>query len=268
MTMKSTLLTSLVVAGASAAVAAVTTSLIVDTRARPEPASPAAGPVPSPSGTETASMTAELRELREENVALEQRLDDLESLLAQELARRVPVAEAYEAERKDTPASSDDIAAIVGDGSSLPPAFVASVGVALKEIREEEDRLREIKRQEERAARIEERLTQLQEELGLTGYQTGEMRVALTSLEEKREALRQSIEGGGGDRREMFEGFRTLYEETSTQLQTILTPQQFEAYQQSDRGRFGGFGGRDRGRGEPPLPDFQGGPQGPQGVGR
>jgi DNA repair exonuclease SbcCD ATPase subunit len=254
-----TALTLLIAAGASAVVAALTTSLLVDTRSAPGASSPAAaGPASGLSNGASeagAALADEIRDLREENVVLQQRLDDLEVLLAQEIAGRVPV-EAVEATAEST-REAEQVAALLGDGGGeLPPAFVASVGQALKEIRDEEDRQREIRRAEERSARIEERLTQLQEELGLTSYQTGEMRVALTTLEEKRDALRQSIDAAGGDRREMFEGFRTVYEETSAQLQTILTPEQFELYQQSDRGRFG-FGRR-----EGPPQGFQGGEPG------
>jgi len=262
MTMRTTVLSALVVIAASAGVAALTTSLIVDNRAPAASAPASTASTPARSAEESAALAEELRGLREENVALHQRLDDLEALIAQEMSR-VPI-EAVDATRKDgaTPKEASQVAAILGDGGSgeLPPAFVASVGQALKEIRDEEDRQREIKRAEERQARVEERVGELQEELGLSSYQTGELRVALTGLEEKREALRQQIDDGGGDRREMFEGFRTLYEETNAQLQTILSPEQFDQYQQSDRNRFGGFGRR--GEGGP------GGPPGGQTGGR
>jgi predicted nucleic acid-binding Zn-ribbon protein len=248
--MRSTALTLLIAVGASAGVAALTTGLLVDTRSSSGSSVPAAAPASAASGDAAAAVAEELRGLREENVVLQQRLDDLEALLAQEIAGRIPI-EAVDARMEPSEATmastqeAAQVAALLGDGGGeLPPAFVASVGQALKEIRDEEERQREIRRAEERAARIEERVTELQDELGLTSYQTGEMRVALTTLEEKRDALRQSIEAAGGDRREMFDGFRTVYEETSAELKTILTPEQFELYQQSDRGRFG-FGRRE-----------------------
>jgi DNA repair exonuclease SbcCD ATPase subunit len=257
--MKTTVLTALIVAGASAGVAALTTSLLVDTRSGPERSASIAAPPPAQmaAGQDVSEL---VRGLREENLALQQRIEELEALVAREIASRVPV-EAPGAPAKGAAGPAAQVATLLGDGSGeLPPAFVASVGQALKEIRDEEDRQREVKRSEERSARIEQRLTELQEELGLSGYQVTEMRGALTTLEEKRDALRQSLYASGGDRREMFEAFRTLYEETSAQLQTILTPEQFAQYQQSDRGRFGGFGRRGDGGGPPGFPG--GGPTG------
>ena len=202
-------------------------------------------------------LSREFDDLRMENAALSERLAALEARLAELQGTRTPVATAREESRTERLAD-DAPDAVLRDGSALEvtPAFVASVGRALDEIKAKEEAEREAKRKELQAQRIEERVTRLQQELGLTNRQASDLRTALIAQDDKREALFVGMRDGVGDPRDLRESFRVMREETNATLQTVLTPDQFNGYLQREDFDFGrrgpDFGGGNRPGGDPP----------------
>jgi hypothetical protein len=184
-------------------------------------------------------------ELRISNTALLERVAALEIRLAESLSARQAVAVESQTGAAGVELAAADVRSQFQSGLELTPAFLESVDAALQRIEAREAAEREVERKQQRAERIEERLKRLQEELGLNSKQTTDMRTALLTQEQKREALFESMEDGGGDRREMRESFRTIRDETYAALESILTPDQLAAYRQSEESEFGrrGFGG-------------------------
>ena len=187
-----------------------------------------------------------LGELRRQNDELLMRIAALESRPDAAPAVRAPVGDdGFKDEVRNWMASFED------ESGQVPEAFVASVGDALDQIREQERLERQQEMADAQAQRLEERLNQLREELGLSQYQVDEMRTVLTEQDLKRAEL---FAGGweNVDRGAMRETMQTMREETDKALATILTPDQLEGYERSERqnrGGFGGFGGGRRGGG-------------------
>ncbi len=209
-----------------------------------EVASPLAGPSPEAQRA--------LNELRLDNAALRERLVALEARLAEFASTRTPLAV-----ESDGGAGLEFAAARAARQPSpefaVDDDFVASVGRALDQIEAKDAAARELRRKEQQALRIEERVAQLQQELGLTNRQASDVRTTLIGADDKREALFAGLRENQGDPRELRDGFRTLRDETYTALQGVLTPEQFETFKKSDESDFG-------------RRDF-GGPGGPGGAG-
>jgi septal ring factor EnvC (AmiA/AmiB activator) len=208
-------------------------------------------------GTGTSDTIGETRhaldELRLENASLQDRLASLEARLAESQSSRTPVLTLS----ADTPEMAAPLASDGGMRAAtmldVTPEFVASVDQALDKIKAREDAERELRRKEQQAQRVEERVTKLQAELGLNNRQSSDLRTTLIAQDDKREALFNSMRDG--EPRDMRESMRTLRDETHTALQSFLTPAQFEAYQKSEEsewGRRGPGGGGDFGGGRPP----------------
>lgn len=215
----------------------------------------------APPGAPTADTVRGLDDLRMENASLKERMASLEARLAEALSSRTPLASASQELR--APLAADDGGAML-QSLEVTPAFVASVGQALDTIRAKEDAEREQKRKELQAQRIEDRVTKLQQELGLNNRQTSDVRTALITADDKREALFASMRdmAAGGPGEGMREGFRTIREETHTALKATLTPEQFEAYKTSEESEFGRRGFGDFGGGRPPDGGNRGGGNG------
>lgn len=200
----------------------------------------------TPAGPAASAEVAELRrgqtELLQRLAALEQRLAELASTRTAAAPSAVPatVLEAGDA----TAALARELA---GDEPlELTPDFVASVEAALGRIQKAEEAEREKARKELAAQRIEERVTRLQQELGLTNRQASDLRTALLSQDEKRETLFAGMRDGTTDPALVRDSFRTLRDETHAELQRVLTADQYAAYVRSeerDFGRRGDFGG-------------------------
>lgn len=248
----------LVALGAGAA-AAVATSVLLEPRKSSEPVERAATPGQSHATTDTSALAASIESLRTENAMLLQRLDQLDERISLGLSAREAVAQAEPLEAEGSIATremAEEVAAMLDGGSGpLPPAFVASVGQALGEIRAEEERLREIERKERQAQRLEERLVTLRDELGLSGFQVSEMRGVLVLQDDKRNALRSAAREGA-DRQVMFEGYRNIQQETYTALGSVLSPEQLDSFKKTEENEFGGGRGQRRGeqREGPPPP--------------
>jgi hypothetical protein len=209
-------------------------------------------PLGAAAAPDVSAIPRALDELRLENAALSERLSSLEARLAELQSLRTPLASlgAAPAER---PADDDPDAALrSGATIEVTPAFVASVGKALDTIQAREEAEREAKRKELQAQRIEDRVAKLQQELGLTNRQASDLRTALITQDDKREALFAGLRDGLGDPRDLRDSFRVIRDETHATLQTVLTPEQFSAYVQTEESDFFRRG----------PPDFTGRPPG------
>ncbi len=198
-------------------------------------------------GTEVGDRTSRaLDELRLENSALRERLAALEVRLGEFASTRTALAAEGQASASSRYDAEESASAAL-QSIAVDDDFVASVGRALGEIERKEEAERAQRRKELQAARIEERVTKLQTELGLNNRQTSDLRTALIGADDKREVLFSSLREGEGDPRDVRDSFRDLRDQTYTTLQGILTPEQFETFKKSDedfgRRDFGGPGG-------------------------
>jgi len=247
---------------AAGAAAAVATSVLLQPRSPTEPVERAATPGQSHATSDTSALAAGIESLRTENAMLLQRLDQLDERISLGLSAREAVAQAEPLEAEGSIATREmagEVAAMLDGGSGpLPPAFVASVGEALGEIRAEEERLREIERKDRQAERLEERLGTLRDELGLSGFQVSELRGVLVLQDDKRNALRSSAREGA-DRQSMFEGYRTIQQDTYTALGAVLSPEQLEGFKKTEENEFGGRSRRQGETREVPPPPQDGG---------
>jgi len=248
------LLASSVIAVVAGVGTALATRAFQDAPVRVEPESRVAS---EPAAVQPASAERALDELRMENTTLKERLAALEARLDTLASARTPLA----AERADTAALSSEGHAGASESTedvAVDDDFVASVGRALDEIQRKDDAKREQKRKEQQAQRVEERVTQMQQELGLSNRQASDVRTALIAADDKRAAMFDSLRDAEGDPRDLREGFRTLRDDTLASMKTILTPEQYETFrknEEQDNGRrgFGDFGPPDGGGG--PGPD-------------
>lgn len=189
----------------------------------------------APVGDGASSPARALDELRMENAALAARLGELESRIAELLSTRTPAAPALGGSSGGRLA--DDALAAAPSRRELlevTPAFVDSVQKALDSIHAREELERENRRKELQAERIEQRVTTLQQDLGLTSRQTSDLRTALIAQDDKREELFTGMREGLGDPRDLRDRFRTIREETLASVQTILTPDQYAGFVQRE----------------------------------
>ena len=97
---------------------------------------------------------------------------------------------------------------------------------------------------------MEDRLAKLQTDLGLDQTQVDSMRGIFQNqtvkVDEMRQSMREARDSGldMGSMREMWTGLR---DDTNTAVQGILSPSQYEQYEESNSNR--GWGGRGRGGG-------------------
>lgn len=179
-----------------------------------------------------------LDELRMENSALTERLTSLEARLAELQSTRTPVVSMGDGSAERLLDDAPDAAFRSASAPEVTPAFVASVGKALDAIKASEEAEREAKRKELQALRIEERVAKLQQDLGLNHRQSSDLRTALIAQDDKRETLFTSMRDGLGDPRDLRESFRVIRDETHATLQTILTPEQFSGFLQTEDSDF------------------------------
>lgn len=247
--MKSSLLIGLVAGGASGAVSAALTTVLLDT-----------APETSVSAIDPAG--GDLAAVRAANESLAQRLGRLEDRFAVERPagtrpERAP-ASAAEADELDVDQLKDLLASFEAMEAAPPAKFQSMVDRAI-ESREERERLeREERRRQERDERLAERVAEMAGKLGLDAGQQSALTDVLTAREAEREEVFRALREGGtwGDREALRETFVTLAATTNAQIQGVLTEQQYAQYQElygGDRGGFGGF----RGGG-----DFRGGDRG------
>lgn len=248
-----------IVAGGGAALAAG--ALIGSSAPRTEPGQPRPLAVEARETGAAPDVTRELDQLRLENTGLTQRLAALEQRLAESLTTRVALASPSVLD-PDAPAGTSELASLLtGD---VTPEFVARVDEAMATIKAREDAVREAKRKELQAVRIEQKITELEGKLGLNNRQASDLRDVLIGQDDKREKLFASMRDPQGDPRDMRDGFRTIRDETMAALETFMTPEQVEGYKQSEERDWGRGPGGERGG----PPGFGGDGTRPQREGR
>jgi hypothetical protein len=237
-------MTAALLAGAIAGAAASgVTALVLSSG--PGPNQPrAAGP------DDGADLAAEVADLRAQNAELTRRLEGLEAQAAMATpVTRQPVAAD---EAIDVDELRDLLASFQTPDVAPPPRFQSLVDQAI-EAREERERAeREEQRRLEREQRMDEQVARIAERLGLDPNQQAGMREILVERDQMREDMFTALRNNGGppgDRGAMREVFQEMTQKTNAKLQALLTPQQYEQYQDqfADRGGRGGFGGRGRG---------------------
>ena len=160
----------------------------------------------------------------------------------------------------DVVTGGDEIAAVdatseaitIGETRVSQAQFERWVKQANDNIRAQERAEREEERRIRDGERIEERVASLTTELGLDAVQQSEFRRHFEEQNIKRRDLMQSMRDGTLDRSQRREAWETMRSEANTDLQSFLSGDQYERYQESDNNdsnRFGRRGGGgDRGR--------------------
>lgn len=197
-----------------------------------------------------------LATLERQNIDLLERLIELEQRQLMSAANRQPVM--------DTSGDSADLAqvkqeyqqlvAAMNDPEAvLPETLRAGVSQALDDIRAQEERERDERREAAAEKRLEDRIAKLASDLGLDHIQVGEMRNILVTENTNRTEMFTKMREGG-DFGNMREAWGKLRDDTNDALAKVLTPIQMDQYKESGgtgmNFRGGGFdrGGR-RGRG-------------------
>lgn len=203
-------------------------------------------------------LRGEIAALRAENAELQARLDEI--AMRQELLERRPAA--AETRREPVP-SGDEIAvdeklrqlvAALENPALAPASGIESLVLDVLETKEQQEEYdRAERRRQLTEERVQERVLELTEQLGLDSRQANEMHRVLTEEQLGREKLFLDMRDDGVfDRRTMRDGMREIRETTHTELQAILSPGQLEDYESLEERRFfggppgGPFGSRDR----------------------
>lgn len=202
-------------------------------------------------GLQVAALERSLDELTRENARLGERLRMLED----RPAIAAPAREAVVAARPEAVELEEELqtlaAALRDPRGDMPENFRQSVDSALRSIREEEERAREEERRERYEQRLDERLAELSVELGLTQYQSGQLRTVMLDINDKRDALMSSAREEG-DWMSVRDGMRDLRSQSEASLRQVLDIRQYEQFMNGSGGAllrgggFPGFGGDDR----------------------
>ncbi len=203
----------------------------------------------SDEGRQITQMTDRMERLLDGQEMLADRIARLEARpLAASTPRRAPVALPA---APAMPAELERLAASLSDESApLPSNFTARVGEAMEEVRELERQEEAARREERFEDRMERRLAELQESLGLSTGQVLSLGNVLRDDRTARTELFTEIRESG-DWGSIREASQALREDRDAALAGVLTPSQLEQYQEEesdDRG-WGGWGGGGRGGG-------------------
>jgi uncharacterized membrane protein YgcG len=246
--MSNSLLPTLLLATAAGAVSALVVTSLSGSDA---PAAQAVGAASAEGVSQSVagSTEAELVSLRAENQELRVRIEALESRPAGE-------------SRAAVQPSVEELAAAVAEvqsnaGATATPrddAMYTQVEAALESIRETERAEAAKAREQREVERMEERLTQMAERLGLTPAQTNDMRGLLLQQEQIEDDLRAQREAGM--ERDAYRVARDQAREAErAELTRILTPEQLQQYDaRNDRGNDRGSEARNRGNSDGGAP--------------
>jgi len=190
--------------------------------------------------------------LRDSLAALAQRMDTLGMTLETLQTRVAELGEgpgarvAADAVRQEEIDELRGLLSAVRDpetGSEQLEGLVLNV-LEAKETRERAERAE--RRSEALAERMDERVADLTEKLGLNGYQAGEMKRILTTEQTSREGFFIEMrEGGSWDRTAIRDGMEEIRTEARSSAQAVLSASQYDQYVEQDSGfGFGGFGRR------------------------
>lgn len=217
---------------------------------RPTRASTVAG---SASSADEA-LREELSALAETSGEILQRLTDLEERqVALEL--NPPTTASLREPVTDEVAPVDlgplkDLAAALDAVDGAPSAQLHSLVLDVLASKEAQDRAeRDQRRLEATQDRVNQRVDELREELGLNSRQANDMgRVLLNEQVRRDEFFGRMREGFSGDRESIRDEMRTIRSDARAEVETILAPDQYDRYVELEDSRrgFGGWG--DRGR--------------------
>ncbi len=250
--MKNTILITVLVGAVAGAGSSVLTRGLTKAPAQEPSADHTAGLTPG--GAVGDDVAEQMAALQRENSELAMRLAALEKRGASSSREAVANqgSEDYEQLQQDIA----DLAAALKDPQSVQAVGLrSSVRLAMEQIKEEDDLVRQQEREERDIARIDERLDELQGKLGLDQVQKKSMREVLLTETNKRNELFSAMRNGAGgmDRNTIRTSMTELREEVNTSLANILSPMQLEDYKaleaESGWGGFGGRGGGGGGRG-------------------
>jgi hypothetical protein len=213
----------------------------------------ASGPV-STRGGETAALSGTIEEqvaalgreqarMRDE-FALHQ--SGVDQKLGELLARstRVGVAAAEHAEGTPEAAAALVANELAASGAVLAdPQFETAVAAAIERIEQREREEQDQARRQRELDQIEERLASMRTELGLDGFQETQMRTILIDNLDKATVLRDAMRNDTLTRDEMREGFTNLRTGLEEAVAGVLSPAQYEQFQEDFARQFGGMGG-------------------------
>lgn len=147
----------------------------------------------------------------------------------------------------------DMLGSVEGAPAAATPSLEAAVANVI-EMREERERQeRDQRRAEAEEKRLEDRLAKLQSDLGLDQTQLDSMRGIFQEQSRKADEMRQSMREArdtGLDMGSMREMWTDLRDSTNESIKGVLSPSQYEQYEESNANqRWGGRGGNTGGRG-------------------
>ncbi|HET6203895.1 MAG TPA: hypothetical protein VFI25_13970 [Planctomycetota bacterium] len=186
-------------------------------------------PAPPANGGTWKALEAQAEELRQ-----------LRSLLG-ELASRVETIELAPVSPREpaAPAVAERVAASIPPPAAAGDDLHAAVAAALREEREAERKQEENRRAEQRGQQLERRLDRLSETLALASAQKDSLRKLFQEDDERRRDVADRAARGEVDWTDpgVREEMRGYVEARQQRLQGILTPDQYEKYQESPEGR-------------------------------
>ncbi|MEM6674947.1 MAG: hypothetical protein AAF726_19010 [Planctomycetota bacterium] len=212
-------------------------------------------------GAPSDDVLAAIEELRAENRELRQRVEEIEidTQLAPVLSSGGGRS-AVNVSESDLKDAIRDTLASMGSAESgfAPTPEMQSVVENVIEMREERERLeREQRRADAETERLENRLADLQTELGLDQGQVASMRSILQDERvrqtEMRDKMREARDAGTMNMTEMRDMWIEMRDTTNAAVEGVLSPSQYEKYEESQEsrrwGRRGDGGGPDAPRG-------------------
>ncbi len=139
------------------------------------------------------------------------------------------------------------LGSVEGAPTITSPSLESAVANVIEQREEQEEQDRQQRRADAEAKRLEDRLAKLQTDLGLDQTQLDSMRGIFqgqtAKVDEMRQTMREARDSGldMGSMREMWTGLR---DETNLAIQGVLSPSQYEQYEESNSNqRWGGRGG-------------------------
>ncbi len=178
------------------------------------------------------------------------RLSTLEARKAMTEVNRRPASAADDSLEQEIASLRDLLASFKSVEVAPPARFQDMVELAIETREERQEVEREVRRAEQREERLDRTMDDLTTKLGLGPGQASDLRTVLTDRNQERdEFFRQMRDPAStidrGSIRDLLSEKNKTYD---AQIQTILSPQQWEQYGAMDTGGMGGFGGG-RGRG-------------------
>jgi hypothetical protein len=132
---------------------------------------------------------------------------------------------------------------LVASDGQASPVLEKSVRAVIDRVKDEEKQAQLAKDKEQREKRVKDRVEKLTPDLGLDGYQAGQLTKVLIDTDEKLAALRNGFrQGGGGPGGPGFDPtqpnpFTDIMTQRDEQLKLVLSSSQMEKLDESDPSR-------------------------------